>query len=268
MGLDAELERKNGVTTSSADLTVSDVGLQTFIAGIEGIDADIHFSSLLPLATPPNQRVTIKSLNPGIVMPNGEFAFQIKPDGDYVLEHMAWPWAGGRIFADNVHLKTGEGRYVLPLQVDNVDLAALVKLMDLKDLEIESTITGTLPLVIENGVPAVRGGRLTDDGKGGVIRYMSPQAANLFASGGPSASLAIKALNDFQFKSAAITVDGDLTGDLNLGFHISGFNPNLYDGYPIEFNLSVNGQLGQLARAASASMNIPRLLQQKLKEGQ
>jgi len=268
MGLDAELERKNGVTTSSADLTVSDVGLQTFIAGIEGIDADIHFSSLLPLATPPNQRVTIKSLNPGIVMPNGEFAFQIKPDGDYVLEHMAWPWAGGRIFADNVHLKTGEGRYVLPLQVDNVDLAALVKLMDLKDLEIESTITGTLPLVIENGVPSVRGGRLTDDGKGGVIRYMSPQAANLFASGGPSASLAIKALNDFQFKSAAITVDGDLTGDLNLGFHISGFNPNLYDGYPIEFNLSVNGQLGQLARAASASMNIPRLLQQKLKEGQ
>jgi hypothetical protein len=147
-------------------------------------------------------------------------------------------------------------------------LAALIKLMDLKDLAIESTITGTLPLVIENGVPAVRGGRLTDDGKGGVIRYQSQQAAALFSSGGPSASLAIKALNDFRFKSAAITVDGDLTGDLNLGFHISGFNPKLYDGYPIEFNLSVNGQLGQLVRAASASMNIPRELQQRLKEGQ
>jgi len=78
----------------------------------------------------------------------------------------------------------------------------------------------------------------------------------------------MKALNNFNFKSAKITVDGSLTGDLDVGFHISGFNPELYDGYPIEFNLGVQGKLGQLVRASMASLNVTRELQQRLKEGQ
>ena len=152
--------------------------------------------------------------------------------------------------------------------MENVDLARLVSLFDLKDLDLSSTIGGELPVVIENGTPYIRNGELTDDGKGGYIRYRSPAAKNLFDSGGASASLAMKALNNFNFKSAKITVDGSLTGSLDLGFHISGFNPDLYNGYPIEFNLAVQGKLGQLVRASMASMNVTRELQQRLKEGQ
>jgi len=268
VGLNGNLAWKDGDLTSSGDLTVSNLGLATFIASMTGLNASINFDSLYPLSTPPGQKITVAELNPGIPIMDGAVQFQIKPGGDYVIEHMSWPWAGGRLYADDVHVRSGKNRYMLPIRMENVDLAKLVSLFDLKDLDISSTVGGELPIVIENGTPYIRKGELKDDGKGGYIRYRSQAAENLFESGGPSASLAMKALNNFNFKSAKITVDGSLTGDLDVGFHISGFNPELYDGYPIEFNLGVQGKLGQLVRASMASLNVTRELQQRLKEGQ
>ena len=268
MSLNGDVRWRDGVMSSDADISVSNLGLETFITSIEGVDTTVHLDSLAPLSTPPGQRLTVKRLNPGMPFLDGEVIFQIMPDGDYVIENTSWPRAGGRLYAENIHIRPGADRYVLPLEVQNVDLAALAKLLDVKDLEISSTIGGVLPIVVEGDTPYIRGGHLMDDGKGGFIRYHSDAADNLFASGGPSASLAMKALNDFRFKSASVDIDGALTGDLDLGFHISGFNPNLYDGYPVEFNLGVQGKLGQLVRASMASMNITRELQQRLKEGQ
>ena len=268
VGLNGKLAWKNGDLTSSGDVTISNLGLATFIASMTGLNASIAFDSLYPLSTPPGQKVTVAELNPGTPLNDGELQFQIRPGGDYVIEHMSWPWAGGRLYADDVHVRTGKATYRLPIRMENVDLARLVSLFDLKDLDISSTIGGELPVVIENGTPYIRKGELRDDGKGGYIRYRSQAAKNLFESGGPSASLAMKVLNNFNFKSAKITVDGSLTGSLDVGFHISGFNPDLYNGYPIEFNLGVQGKLGQLVRASMASLNVTRELQQRLKEGQ
>ena len=38
---------------------------------------------------------------------------------------------------------------------------------------------------------------------------------------------------------------------MDVGLHIKGANPDLYDGHPVEFNLNLEGELGNILRSNS-----------------
>ena len=58
----------------------------------------------------------------------------------------------------------------------------------------------------------------------------------------------------------------NLTGDVNLGLHITGRNPSFYDGYPVEFNLSIEGRLDQALKEGLAGYQVPDMIQQQLEK--
>jgi hypothetical protein len=48
---------------------------------------------------------------------------------------------------------------------------------------------------------------------------------------------------------------------MDIALHLAGANPDLYDGYPVEFNLNLEGELGKILRQGVASYGIPERMQ-------
>jgi hypothetical protein len=61
-------------------------------------------------------------------------------------------------------------------------------------------------------------------------------------------------------------VDGDALGPVVVSAALRGSNPDLEGGRPVEFNLSVEGELGDLVGAGMASYRIPEEIQRRLGE--
>ncbi len=100
----------------------------------------------------------------------------------------------------------------------------------------------------------------------GVLRYDAAQAPGALGSAGSSVSMALQALSDFHYKELIVTLNRKLTGDAELGLHISGSNPSFYNGYPVEFNLNLSGKLDEVLRKGLAGYRLPSIIEERLNE--
>ena len=64
------------------------------------------------------------------------------------------------------------------------------------------------------------------------------------------------ALEDFHYDSLVLSIDGETGGDLTARIEIDGANPDLYDGWPIDLNVDVSGELAEVLRSGLRSMSI------------
>ena len=60
--------------------------------------------------------------------------------------------------------------------------------------------------------------------------------------------------------------DRQAGGEMTVTMHVSGSNPDFYDGYPVEFNLNVSGALDRVLRDSLAGYRIPETIQERLNE--
>jgi hypothetical protein len=51
---------------------------------------------------------------------------------------------------------------------------------------------------------------------------------------------------------------------MDVKLHIAGANPDLYDGYPIEFNLNLEGALANVLRQGLADYQIPERIRERM----
>jgi hypothetical protein len=84
------------------------------------------------------------------------------------------------------------------------------------------------------------------------------------ATGQGGMALALQALEDFQYESIAVKVSGSAQKDLETELAIKGTNPALYDGYPIDFNLNLSGELANVIRDSMVGYRVPETIKQQL----
>ena len=53
---------------------------------------------------------------------------------------------------------------------------------------------------------------------------------------------------------------------MDVGLHIKGANPDLYDGHPIEFNLNLEGELGTILKRSLAGYQIPEQIRERIQD--
>ena len=76
----------------------------------------------------------------------------------------------------------------------------------------------------------------------------------------------LQALADFKFDEVTANLNGDVTKDLAISLSLKGRNPGLYGGYPIEFNLNLDGPLNRLVRDGLSGYRIPDDIKQRLEQ--
>ena len=213
----------------------------------QGIRGEVEFSDLLGLVTPPHQRLTIASLNPGIEVLDGEMLFQLRPGSIVAIEGARWPFLGGTLGLRPTAMGFGVAetrRFVL--DIAGLDAARFVERMELANLTANGTFDGTLPLIFDADGGRIEGGLLTARPPGGNLSYVG---ALTYKDLSPIANFAFDALKSLDYRAMRIAMDGALEGEVVTRVRFDGVKQGAgarrnvltqrFARLPIQFNVNL-----------------------------
>ena len=265
IAVEGEIGWDSGGLTSAATLLVEDLSLTVGDVRLERVNTVLTLDSLWPPSTPPGQRVAIGLLDAGLPLSDGIIDFQLRPDGALFVESAVWRWAGGRLKTQNLLLDPNAERHAFTLVVDDLDLAELVALADMDGLSASGRLSGRVPVTLSAEGFAIVGGRLGTAAGGGLLAYAPEQAPAALRLGGEGATLALSVLENFAYDNLRIDIDREAGGDAEIAIHLRGSNADVYDGYPIEFNLNISGPIDKMLRAGLEGYRVPEAVAEKLR---
>ncbi len=247
---EAQIEIDPSGLVGNGRVRATNFGFQTAALGrVAGINGEVVFDQLFGLSTPPGQVVTVGSVDPGLPLSDGVLRFQLVEGRQARLERATWPFAGGRLVVEPTAWAIGEPRRTVTVRAEAIDLAALGETLASEDLQIQGTVSGVFPLVLEAGSAFVRNARFLADDRGGVVRYTGA-AGEQAAGANENVALAFDALKNFQYTVLELGADGDLNGEIILTVKMTGKNPEVLSGIPFAFNVSVDSRLGELLQSS------------------
>ena len=238
----------------------------SFTAGdvrMERINTVITFDRPWPPATPPGQLAAVALIDAGVPLSDNLIVFQLTPDAKLRVERTAIHLAGGRVqIADTVFDLTGD-THAFTLEVSDLDLARLTELVDLEGLSGAGTLSGRIPVQVRDNTLVIKDGFLQSTGPG-VLRYAPLTAPAALQDSGETGRLLLQALENFQYKALKVDIDREGGGETVIGLHLKGANPDLLEGYPLEFNLNVSGMLDAILRNSLAGYRVPDAIRKRM----
>jgi Dicarboxylate transport len=263
VALDGDLTWSAAGLEGGLAILVDQLGLSAGPARLEQVNGVVRLDRLWPPGTPPDQQLAIGLLELGLPLTAGITTFQLTAGPRLEVEQLQWRLAGGVARAEPFSIGSpGEGLNVT-LRAEGLDLGQLLALTRLDGLSGEGSLDGVLPLRISEGVAMVAGGKLAATGPG-VLRYAAGAAPPALQAGGEGVDLLLQALENFHYEALEITLDGRTDAAMDIALHLAGANPDLYDGYPVEFNLDLEGELANILRQGMASYQIPERIRERM----
>jgi hypothetical protein len=78
--------------------------------------------------------------------------------------------------------------------------------------------------------------------------------------------LALRALEDFRYRTLRVEVGGEITGEMTLAIRVEGSNPEVYDGYPIQLNLNLEGPLAAVVQGSTTGFRVQDAVEKRFQE--
>jgi hypothetical protein len=245
----------------TAKVAVTDISATNESATFEGLNATIEFNETG--VTSRDQIVSIDRLDVGLELTEGLIRYRVKPGWNVEIESTSWKFAGGELTTVGKIDSRAKHRQS-SIHVKNVDLTEFVELVNLEGLSGSGRLKGELPIAFVGGEIEIRNAVLRSNGEPGVIRYRpDPGTANIAAADDQFATT-LKVLENFHYEQLEIEINGPALGEVAIQIHLAGVNPDYKDGYPVDFNLSVNSRLSDLLRTGLRIYRIPAEIEKRL----
>jgi multicomponent Na+:H+ antiporter subunit E len=126
------------------------------------------------------------------------------------------------------------------INLTHINLQKLFAFLDMEGLEGTGFIDFHLPAGSHGSAIHIIDGTFTSTGPGR-LAYSKGNMA--------STNIGLLALDNFHYKELSGKIAYDSTGPYKITIHLDGSNPDLYNGYPVIFNLTINGSLPELFEA-------------------
>ena len=176
--------------------------------------------------------------------------------------------SGGHVLLRDLLLDPAAPRLDLPLDIEGLDLAELLRILDIEGLSGSGRLSGRIPIAIEGETVTIANGRLAAEAPG-TLRFESERARQVLAAAGESAELMLRALEDFRYDELSLTIDKPATAGARLTLVLLGHNPDVLDGYPFRFNINLEGDTDRLVAALNQAYSLSnRMLRQFWRPGQ
>ncbi|CCG09603.1 intermembrane phospholipid transport protein YdbH family protein [Pararhodospirillum photometricum] len=240
------------------------LGLETldgllFGLPVTGVNAQTRLDRLWPVQSPWFEaRVALLSV--GLPLRDGLITMRFDGRGKLAIDEARFVLAGGTVSAQKVSFSLKGGAFTLPMTVLRVSLAEIADVLALEGLDASGHLSGQIPLRrAADGTLWIDQARLDAD-QAGTLRYRPPSSPGAIAAGPQGLDMLLAALDNFQYKSLSLTLDGPLEERLKGGLTIEGANPDLYNGYPFHLTIALDGALSQLIRQSLRAYTLPERL--------
>jgi hypothetical protein len=224
---------------SDLDVTVEQMGFVGSIGPVLGLDGRVKLTGIAPLSTAPGQRIAIRAVQAVLPMSDASARFGIREGRFLDIEQGQLMLADGRVAIAPVTLDVQAERNRFVLELAEIRLPVLFDIIGLDGLTGTGRLLGEIPIVLERNDVAIEGGRLESQ-EAGRIRYDPAGTPPVLQGGGESVGLALAALRDFHYDRLALRLNRQIGGETLVELHIAGRNPEFYNGFPVEFNLTVS----------------------------
>lgn len=250
-------------TRSNAKLLIENGAFASVPVEVQGINGKINLIDVMIPKSDGVQTFSLELVDAGFPLKDGRLEFELPGDNTARIDLISWPFAGGRIGADQIIVPFDKLPERITATIDGVDAAELVSLADVADLDAEGALNGLIPIRFTDKGVIIDNAQLSSMGAG-VLRYRSASAAESLKQSGESAEILANALEDFRFDDLNIRLDGPLDGEIIAKAQINGSNPALYDGKRIELNVSLQGALREFLQSANVIRNIPETIRDRV----
>lgn len=172
----------------------------------------------------------------------------------YALHRASTRTLGGTVSTRGVSSHDLRNIDRIPIQIQHLDLQALMEMLAYPDIELTGILDGTLPLSVQDGLPVINSGRLHSRYPGGVLRYKSGSSIdqNIQASTSDSLKRISQILKNYKFDSLAVDVDYSKEGKLKASSRFKGANPDFQSGQPVYINLNIEDDVPALIKTMNA----------------
>ncbi len=222
---------------------------------VQGASGTVVFSDLLGLTTAPNQRISVRSVNPGIEVTGGTVSFALRSGKVLAVEGASWPFLGGTLTLAEVDLNLGspeERRYVF--HITGLSAARFIENFGLENFAARGTFDGRIPVIFDAaGNGRIEGGLLISRAPGGTISYVGELTYEDLSA---MANFAFDALKAINYSEMRIAMDGELTGELVTRVRFDGvtqgegtrsnFITRRIARLPLRFNINIRAPFYQL----------------------
>ncbi|MEX0695887.1 MAG: YdbH domain-containing protein, partial [Rhodospirillales bacterium] len=264
LGGEASVNWAQSRVSSSGKISLGALAFGTTPAEVAGLNGEIVLDDLINPKTRGTQTITLALLDAGIPLRDGTIALTMPGDGSVRIDKAVWPLAGGTLDVIDLSISREGLPDVIIANIRDMDAGALARSVDIKGLEAEGTLAGSIPVRISADGPVIDDARIWSE-KGGVLRFRSQGALQSLKQSGEMAELLAKALSDFRFSNLQMSLDGPLSGEITAKAKVDGANPALYDGKRIELNVSLQGALRDLLQSASVLDDLPETIRDRVK---
>lgn len=262
--------------TSSGTVSLNGLSLATStIPAVTGVRGAIFFDDLFAMTTPPGQRVTVGSLNPGVTVRNGAVQFQLLPEERVAIEQAVFEFAGGQLAMQPTTIRLGADSTQFELTLRDVDATDLISSLSIPDLQATGRVEGSFPLTLTRTSALIENGVLRALPGGGVISY----TGNAGDAATGVSRIAFDALRSFRYDDLVLTLNGDLSGDVVSSIEFIGQNSGravdlsemvqlpgvgrvTVRGVPFDFNVRVTAPFRRLAQTAASLTDPGSLINQ------
>ncbi|WP_152342874.1 YdbH domain-containing protein [Rheinheimera sp. KL1] len=212
----------------------------------------------------------LQQLNHGLVMGPLQLNAQYQttaPDwfkGQLDLKQLQLALFGGQVKAAQQQIDFSKDAKVL-LQMDKLQLAELLKQHPSADMTGQGTLSGTLPLSIEQGKLTVAQGSVAALEPGGKIAYQS-QKAQAMAASNQGMKIVMQALQNFHFSVLSAGVSYSKEGQLLLALKLEGNNPDFEKGRAVNFSINLEENLPAMITSLQLSGQVSELVKKRVQQ--
>lgn len=257
------LEGARGGAEAGATLIWSDAGIdgdarlaldalsfRAGIASVEGLAGEVVLSDLVPPRAERRQEIRIARVGIGVPLTDVSVRFGLgwRPARGTVVDVVEARASvlGGAALVRDWSFDPGGQLHPVGVDVEDVDLAQLLRQIEVGALSGTGRVSGRVPMTLLDGELAVRDARLRADS--GRVQLRSERAGEILTERGAAEERIAHALRDFAYDTLELSVAREPRGETRLGIHMRGRSPEVTGSDPLDFDIALAGDFMPLLR--------------------
>ncbi len=228
---------------TASTMTLRGMGIKGRYEEVDFTELDIELTSQDVFAADYDVRIDIERAKAAgdIAISDVSITFNWRDD-TIKLTAANWHILGGGFAVQPIIVKLGVEDQRVAVNVAGLDFGQVLEFIDQRGLTGSGRLTGTIPLAFVDDGVEIKNAALHST-VSGTLRYHAGDDA-----AAPTDNIALQALQDFRYDAMKILINYKPDGTYRIRLRLEGRNPDLYNGYPIAFNLNLSGELPGLLR--------------------